>query len=119
MSFHSSALLPQPISYLRDLAKSSGGLVGRLRSFVAMWCSLARLCEAQHVATGPTVLFQIFNFTVQVFVFLEPVDQLYLARASLVIFVDRAELSLYATAVRLDLEWLSSYSGPTPPLAPW
>ena len=119
MSFHSSALLPQPIPYLRDLAKSSGGLVGRLRSFVAMWCSLARLCEAQHVATGPTVLFQIFNFTVQILVFLEPVDQLYLARASLVIFVDRAELSLYATAVRLDLEWLRSYSVPTPPLAPW
>ena len=37
MSFHSSALLPQPISYLRDLASFVVGFVGWLVGWFVGW----------------------------------------------------------------------------------
>ena len=84
-----------------------------------MWCSLERLCQARGVTTGLGAYLCDFHFTVRIFVFLEPPEQLRLSHASLVVFFDRAELSLYATAIRLELEWLTTYSVCTPPLAAW
>lgn len=85
--------------------------MGRLRAGISLLQCGARWPDCVKFNTlqlAQPFFFLHFNFTVQIFVFLQPVDQLYLACASLVIFVDRAELSLYAAAVRLDLEWLSS-----------
>ena len=57
-----------------------------------------------------------FTISTRVFTFLDPGDQIRCSLTCVVIQVDRIEVALGATELRLELA-LSSWSVPTPPLA--
>ena len=82
----------------------------------AVPCDLQRFTQAvDHSGTFVRNLWIQFAVSVQVFAFLHPADHLQCSFTCVVLQVDRWEVALGATEVRLGLN-LSSWSVPTPPV---
>ena len=58
-----------------------------------------------------------YDISLCLFQFLTPTDQHILSRVHIIVSLERREVALGVTAQRLGLQWLSSYSVPTPPVA--
>ena len=83
-------------------------------------CSLERFSAGHNSCAFLNTAWRHFSVSICVFTFLTPADHFRLARAHIVILVDRAEVALCATASVLGFDsLLSSYSVPTPPVQAW
>ena len=83
-------------------------------------CSLERFSAGHNSCDLLHIVWRHYSVSVTVFQFLDPAAQFRLARAHIVILVDRAEVALSATARTLEIESiLSSFSVPTPPFQVW
>ena len=88
---------------------------------VAWWmpslvCPLDRFTAA--VNQAPPFIHRLwiqFTPSIVIFTFLQPIDHCFLALTCIVVYVDRAEVALGATELRLGWD-LSSWSVPTPPV---
>lgn len=91
-----------------------------IRSTRDIHCSLERFSTGHNSCLfSPHHLEALFSFCF-CFTFLDPAAQFRLARAHVVILVDRAEVALSATAHLLGNDsFLSSFTVPTPPLQEW
>ena len=78
-------------------------------------CSLDRFCQRRDMMHP---IWRDFFIVMKIHVFLDVYGERRLALTCVVIIVDRAELSLAATCLRLGIyDRLSSYSVRTPPVA--
>ena len=92
-----------------------------LHSLVFAWCmhcSLERWCQANNQLDCPFVLPICGIVQRTVFVYLDTIDSHRTSLTCLILFVDRSDLFLQVTEIRLGLV-LSTFSVATPPLAAW
>ena len=83
-------------------------------------CILTRFSNGHNSCAFLHTVWRHYSASVRVFTFLTPADQHRLARAHVVIFVDRSEVALSATSSILGFDSiLSSFSVPTPPVQVW
>ena len=83
-------------------------------------CSLGRFSAGHNSCAFLNTVWRHYSVSIYVVTFLQPADHFRLARAQIVILVDRAEVALCATALVLGFNSvLSSFTVPTPPLQVW
>jgi hypothetical protein len=80
-------------------------------------CSLDRYTRGFRHCPFFDLVWRQHAISVCIFELLCPGDQHRLSRAHIIITVERQEIALDATAQTLGLDYLSSYSVPTPPVA--
>ena len=91
-----------------------------LRTSRDIECSLERFSAGHNCCDLLNIVWRHYEVSVTVFQFLDPTAQYRLAKAHIVILIDRSEVALSATARSLGLDSiLSSFSVPTPPLQVW
>ena len=96
------------------------GWIGCCLWCMTIVCSLDRFCAGYNHCLFLHLVWRWYTTSACLFQFLTPAEQHRLARAHIVIRVERQEVALAATARSLGiLHQVSSFSVPTPPLAVW
>ena len=88
-------------------------------AFMRVICSLDRFCANWNSCPLLDRVFRHFDHASLVVAFLDTFSIAHLRRTVIVLHIDFAEYQLQATVIREGWGFFSSWSVPTPPLAPW